>query len=44
MAWVMMVLQVGCCLGACWKEKWWQALYWFGAALLTLAVVKGLDR
>lgn len=38
----MLALQVFCCGEACFRGLWWKALYWFGAFLLTLAIVKGL--
>ncbi len=38
----MLVLQAVCCGESCFRGTWWKALYWFGALLLTIAVVKGL--
>ena len=39
---IMMALQVFCCGEALCRGLYWKALYWFGAFLLTIAIVKGL--
>lgn len=39
---LVLLLQVGCCVEALCKGLWWKALYWLGAFLLTVAIVKGL--
>lgn len=38
----MLVLQVVCCGEAAYRGLGWKALYWAGAFVLTLAVVKGI--
>ena len=38
----MLALQVGCFIEALSKGLYWKAVYWLGAFILTLAVVKGL--
>lgn len=39
---LMLLLQVACCGGAVWRGDNWKALYWLGAFVVTLAVVKGI--
>ena len=39
---VMLLLQVVCCGEAAYRGLGWKALYWVGAFVLTLAVVKGI--
>ncbi|KKN68047.1 hypothetical protein LCGC14_0455010 [marine sediment metagenome] len=39
---LMMLLQLICCSESCARGMGWKALYWFGAFLLTVAIVKGL--
>lgn len=38
----MLVLQVVCCGEAIYRGQYWKSLYWLGAFILTLAIVKGL--
>lgn len=38
----MLGLQVFCCGESMCRGLWWKALYWFGAFLLTIAIVRGL--
>lgn len=38
----VLALQLGSTVHAVWSHSWWRALYWGGAFLLTLAVVKGM--
>jgi len=38
----MLLLQVFCCGEAALRGLWWKALYWLGAFILTVAIVKGL--
>ncbi len=40
----MLSLQVACLGEALYKGFWWKALYWAGAFILTVAIVKGLQR
>ena len=40
--WAMLGLQVFCCGESFIKSMWWKTLYWFGAFILTLAIVKGM--
>lgn len=45
MTWIeglMLGLQVVCCGEAAYRGLGWKALYWGGAFVLTLAVVKGI--
>ncbi len=39
---LMLGLQVLCFGEACYRGLLWKALYWLGAFLLTLAIVRGL--
>lgn len=39
---IMLVLQMFCCGEACLRGLWWKTLYWFGAFLLTVAIMRGL--
>ncbi len=39
---VLIVLLGLCTVEAAWHGMWWKALYWFGALLVTVAVVKGI--
>ncbi len=39
---LMLVLQAFCFGEACYRGLVWKALYWSGAFLLTVAIVKGL--
>ncbi len=39
---LMLGLQAFCCVEACLRSMWWKSLYWCGAFILTLAIVKGL--
>lgn len=38
----MLLLQIVCTVEAASRGLWWKALYWFGALLLTIAIVKGM--
>jgi len=38
----ILILQVGCVVESMCRGNWWKALYWFGALLLTVAVVRGI--
>jgi hypothetical protein len=38
----MVLLQAGCCIEALAKGLYWKALYWAGASILTVAVMRGL--
>jgi hypothetical protein len=40
----VLVLQVLCLGESLYNSQWWKALYWFGAFILTLAIVKGMQR
>lgn len=39
---LMLVLQLGCLAECMYKGLFWKSLYWVGAFVLTLAVVKGI--
>ncbi len=38
----MLVMQVFCIGESCYRGLWWKAMYWFGAVILTTAVIKGI--
>lgn len=40
----MLLLQAGASLHAGFQQQWWKALYWFGALILTVAIIKGMER
>ncbi len=39
---MMLGLQLGCCTGALYRGCGWKALYWLGAFVVTLAVIRGI--
>lgn len=39
---LMLGLQLLCCVEAIYNNLLWKALYWFGAFLITVAIVKGM--
>lgn len=39
---LMLILQVGAFLTSLYNQQGWKALYWAGAFVVTLAVVRGL--
>ena len=39
---LMLILQVGCTVEAACRGMWWKALYWVGAFVITIAIVKGI--
>lgn len=38
----ILILQIVCTFEAVTRGAWWKVLYWFGALLLTVAIVKGM--
>lgn len=38
----MLALQIFCGSEAALRGSWWKALYWAGAAILTVAIVRGM--
>lgn len=42
--WVLLVLYVWLSVRAAHCGLWWRSLYWLGAFLLSLAVVRGLNK
>ena len=39
---LMLLLQAGCCVESAYRGLWWKSLYWLGAFVITIAVVKGI--
>jgi len=42
--WILLVFYVVLAVQCGLEGKWWKSLYWVGAFILTLAVVKGLNK
>lgn len=40
---IMLALQLACMGQAVYLGLWWKSLYWLGAFILTLAVMRGIN-